>query len=59
MTDAARPVVLQTMWRTGGTYLAFKLRERNPLAMFYEPLHEDYSDHTRAEFDASDFPFPP
>jgi hypothetical protein len=51
MSAAERPVVIQTMWRTGGTYLAFALRERNPLAMFYEPLHEDYSDHTQAQFD--------
>ncbi|MDE3176445.1 MAG: hypothetical protein KGM15_10130, partial [Pseudomonadota bacterium] len=51
MSAALRPVVLQTMWRTGGTYLAFMLRERNPLALFYEPLHEDYSRHTQADWD--------
>jgi len=39
------------MWRTGGTYLAFMLRERNPVALFYEPLHEDYSKFTRADWD--------
>jgi hypothetical protein len=49
--DAARPVVLQTMWRTGGTFLSFALREQNPVALFYEPLHEDYSKYTRAEWD--------
>ncbi len=48
----ARPIVIQTMWRTGGTYLAFALREQNPVALFYEPLHEDYSRHTQAEWDA-------
>ena len=39
------------MWRTGGTYLAFSLRERNPVALFYEPLHEDFSKFTREEWD--------
>jgi hypothetical protein len=39
------------MWRTGGTYLAFRLRESNPVALFYEPLHEDYSRHPRASWD--------
>jgi hypothetical protein len=47
----ARPVLIQTMWRTGGTYLAFRLREANPVALFYEPLHEDYSRHPRAAWD--------
>ena len=47
----ARPVVIQTMWRTGGTYLAFALRDQNPAAMFYEPLHEDYSWRTKADWD--------
>ncbi|HXT08683.1 MAG TPA: hypothetical protein VN715_17330 [Roseiarcus sp.] len=47
----ARPVVIQTMWRTGGTYLAFALREQNPAALFYEPLHEDYSRRTKADWD--------
>ena len=51
MSAAARPVVIQTMWRTGGTYLAFMLRERNPVALFYEPLHEDYSRFAKAEWD--------
>jgi hypothetical protein len=49
--DPARPVVIQTMWRTGGTYLSFALREQNPVALFYEPLHEDYSKYTQAEWD--------
>ena len=49
--DPARPVVIQTMWRTGGTYLPFALREQNPVALFYEPLHEDYSRFTQAEWD--------
>jgi hypothetical protein len=49
-----RPVVIQTLWRTGGTYLSFMLRERNPVALFYEPLHEDYSKHTRADWDRFD-----
>jgi hypothetical protein len=31
------------MWRTGGAYLAFACREQVPVALFYEPLHEDYS----------------
>jgi hypothetical protein len=48
---ALRPVVIQTMWRTGGTYLAFALREQNPVALFYEPLHEDYSKFTQAQWD--------
>ena len=47
-----RPIVIQTLWRTCGTYLAFMLRERNPMALFYEPLHEDYSKFTREEWDA-------
>ena len=51
VADAARPVVIQTMWRTGGTYLSFALREQNPVALFYEPLHEDYSKFTQAEWD--------
>jgi hypothetical protein len=41
-----RPIVIQTLWRTCGTYLAFMLRERNQTALFYEPLHEDYSKFT-------------
>jgi hypothetical protein len=49
-----RPVVIQTLWRTGGTYLSFMLRERNPVALFYEPLHEDYSKHTSADWDRFD-----
>lgn len=53
MTTSAptRPVVIQTMWRTGGTYLAFALRDQNPVALFYEPLHEDYSRRTKADWD--------
>jgi hypothetical protein len=51
MTALARPIVIQTMWRTGGTYLAFALRDQNPVALFYEPLHEDYSRHTQADWD--------
>jgi hypothetical protein len=39
------------MWRTGGTYLAFALRDQNPVALFYEPLHEDYSRYTKAQWD--------
>jgi hypothetical protein len=46
-----RPIVIQTMWRTGGTYLAFALRAQNRVALFYEPLHEDYSKFTQAEWD--------
>ena len=49
--DPGRSIVIQTMWRTGGTYLAFALREQNPVALFYEPLHEDYSKYTEAEWD--------
>ena len=52
MTTPARPVVIQTMWRTGGTYLAFALRDQNPVALFYEPLHEDYSRHTKATWNS-------
>jgi hypothetical protein len=48
----ARPVLIQTLWRTGGTYLAFRLREANPVSLFYEPLHEDFSRHPRARWDA-------
>jgi hypothetical protein len=48
----ARAIVVQTMWRTGGTYLVFALREQNPVALFYEPLHEDYSKYSKAEWDA-------
>lgn len=44
----AAPVLIQTMWRTGGTYLAFRLRETNPVSLFYEPLHEDFSRHPRS-----------
>jgi hypothetical protein len=51
MTAPARPIVIQTMWRTGGTYLAFALRDQNPVELFYEPLHEDYSRHTKATWD--------
>ncbi len=49
---SGRPVLIQTLWRTGGTYLAFRLRETNPLAMYVEPLHEDYSRHPRARWEA-------
>lgn len=49
--DGSKPVVIQTMWRTGGTYLAFMLRERNPVSLFYEPLHEDYSKYTQQDWD--------
>lgn len=53
MSDClARPVVIQTMWRTGGTYLAFTLRDQNPVALFYEPLHEDYSSRTQSDWEA-------
>jgi hypothetical protein len=48
---SARPVVIQTMWRTGGTYLAFALRDQNAVALFYEPLHEDYSRYAKADWD--------
>jgi hypothetical protein len=48
----ARPVLIQTLWRTGGTYLAFRLREANSVSLFYEPLHEDFSRHPRARWDA-------
>jgi len=41
------PVLIQTMWRTGGTYLAFRLCETNHVSPFYEPLHEDFSRHPR------------
>ena len=51
MTTSLRPIVIQTMWRTGGTYLAFALRDQNPVALFYEPLHEDYSLRTKADWD--------
>ncbi len=52
MIAPTRPVVIQTMWRTGGTYLAFALRDQNPVALFYEPLHEDYSRHTKATWNS-------
>ncbi|KAB7648361.1 hypothetical protein [Polymorphobacter fuscus] len=48
----ARPVLIQTLWRTGGTYLAFRLREANTASLFYEPLHEDFSRHPRGRWDA-------
>lgn len=41
------PVLIQTMWRTGGTYRAFRLRETNPASLFYEPLRKDFSRHPR------------
>jgi hypothetical protein len=47
----AAPVLIQTMWRTGGTYLAFRLRETNPVSLFYEPLHEDFSRHPRSRWE--------
>lgn len=49
--NGSKPVVIQTMWRTGGTYLSFMLRERNPVSLFYEPLHEDYSKYTKQDWD--------
>jgi hypothetical protein len=39
------------MWRTGGTYLAFACREQASVALFYEPLHEDYSKYARSQWD--------
>jgi len=48
----AAPVLIQTMWRTGGTYLTFRLRESNPVSLFYEPLHEDFSRHPRSRWES-------
>ena len=45
------PVLIQTMWRTGGTYRAFLLRETNHVSPFYEPLHEDFSRHPRSSWE--------
>lgn len=46
------PIILQTMWRSCGTYVWSKFREKPNFCTFVEPLHEKLLHATSASFQA-------
>lgn len=45
-----KSIIIQSMWRSGGTYWWGKFREFDTCYCFYEPLHEDLAFKSTEEF---------